>query len=694
MDTSRAIQKSYWEAAATFTAERSEAALAAISDGVWILDRNGRVVFSNRHLEQVFGGEEEIVGRACEELSFCRRHCGEACLFQQVKATGEVCSGMLALEGDGRYFRTVMYPIWSDEGVLMGGTHLFQEITELVDNEQRHRVLEATVNQSSDLVMVASVDMRIAYVNPAFLAFADRGDENLIGSDAMQFAALLGGASGFDQMQNVARSGEPFRGLLKVRDARGARALLFGTVSPLFDEAGEMTHLVCTGRDITHERQLERKVRHLAYFDGLTGLPNRALFPERLAPASARTTYNGRACAVILIDLDGFKAVNDALGPAAGDAVLLAVASSLSDVVRDGDTVARLGSDEFGVALIDLRWPEDVPLVMEKLQRSLADPNRLWEQSGIDLTACIGVAVCPDDGTEPEELIKKAGLALTAAKREGAGKVSFYSAEMSERAETFLSTAARLRKALERDELRAFYQPYYDIATGALAGMEALMRWQPEGEAVVPPFKFIPVMEETGLIVPAGYWILEEAARQIGRWQEAGLPVVPVAVNLSPLQFQAPDLLQSIEAIISRTGVDPMMLTFEITESTFMDNPDYTREVLVGLQGLGAKISIDDFGTGYSSLAHLKRFPVDHLKIDMSFVRDIVEDVDDATIVSAIISMAHNLGIKTIAEGVETEEHLKILRILRCDIAQGYLYTPPVPPEKEDALFGRVGSRE
>ena len=220
------------------------------------------------------------------------------------------------------------------------------------------------------------------------------------------------------------------------------------------------------------------------------------------------------------------------------------------------------------------------------------------------------------------------------------------------------------------------------------------MRWQPEGEAVVPPFKFIPVMEETGLIVPAGYWILEEAARQIGRWQEAGLPVVPVAVNLSPLQFQAPDLLQSIEAIISRTGVDPMMLTFEITESTFMDNPDYTREVLVGLQGLGAKISIDDFGTGYSSLAHLKRFPVDHLKIDMSFVRDIVEDVDDATIVSAIISMAHNLGIKTIAEGVETEEHLKILRILRCDIAQGYLYTPPVPPEKEDALFGRVGSRE
>lgn len=663
------------------------AALDAITDGVWVLDRTGTVVYSNGRFEETLGIKEDLVRSNCSHGGGCRAHSPVGCLFQQMLRAGEVREAEFQDSGTGKWLRATMYPIRDASGQMTGATHVVRDITRSAHTERRHRLLQATVDQSPDVVMVVSMDMSVTYVNPAFERFVGRSAEELVGTNAMQLESHFGGEAGFVQMERAHRTGEPYRGLLTATDREGKPVTLDGRVEPLTDETGTVTHLVCSGRDLTHQQELEGRVQHLAYFDALTELPNRSLFLERLGPALARAVHGGRACAVVSLDLDKFKAINDAYGTSVGDDVLRQVTASLNSVVREGDTVARLGSDDFGLALIDMKWPEDAPRVLEKVERALSTPVTVGDEE-IEITASAGIALCPVDGREPADLLQKAGIALTAARAGGPGSTRYYSADMGTRAEEFMTTAARLRRAVERDEFRAYYQPYYDIASGELAGMEALIRWQTEDRGIVAPYKFIPVLEETGLIVQAGEWMIREVCRQIRTWQADGKPVVPVAINLSPLQFRTESLMEAVRGIIADTGIDPHLLTFEVTESTFMENPEYTRSVLTSLRELGAKVSIDDFGTGYSSLAYLKRFPVDHLKIDQSFIRDIVEDVDDASLVSAIISMAHNLGIQTIAEGVETQDHLRILRILRCDIAQGYLYTPPVPPADEDKLFG------
>ncbi|MDP2862400.1 MAG: EAL domain-containing protein [Desulfobacterales bacterium] len=430
--------------------------------------------------------------------------------------------------------------------------------------------------------------------------------------------------------------------------------------------------------DITERKQMESRLTYLAYYDDLTGLPNRSLFADRLTQAISRAGHNKRNIAVLLLDIGRFKSINDIYGFDAGNAVLKEIAERLSNTVRDGDTVARMGESDYGVLLNDVAYPADILAVAKKIMGSISQPVFIKEQE-ILLNFSIGIAFHPNDGDDADTLLKNADLAHTKAKQMGMKSFQLYTKDLDIQASQFALMEKNLPNAFKNEEFILHYQPYYDTGTKKINGMEALVRWNSPEFGLVPPVKFIPVLEETGLIIEVGKWILKEAVRQVKEWQEKGYNVVPVSVNLSSLQFRQKDLAEMIERTIRTFDLDPCLLTLEITESAFMQDFDYTGLVLGKLRKLGICIAIDDFGTGYSSLSYLKRLPVDYLKIDISFVREIVTAPDTASIVKAIIAMAHTLNLKTIAEGVEMEEQWKILNTLGCDTCQGFYFCRPLP---------------
>jgi diguanylate cyclase (GGDEF)-like protein len=389
---------------------------------------------------------------------------------------------------------------------------------------------------------------------------------------------------------------------------------------------------------------------------------------------------------VLFIDLDGFKMVNDTLGHAGGDALLKEAAVRLQSTVRTGDTVARISGDEFAIVLADLARPEDAALVAQKVIDRLAVAVEIHGNE-VFVTASVGVALFPGDGTDAEALIGAADAAMYRAKQAGRNGYQFFTAEINQRSRARAQMGSELRRALEREEFVLFYQPKVRLADRRPSGAEALLRWKHPERGTVSPAEFIPVLEETGLIVPVGEWVMQRACKDLKAWQTAGLTVGPVSVNLSARQFRQPDLHERIKALVASTGVDPTLIELEITESQLMQDPDHAIRVMRALCDSGMRIAIDDFGTGYSSLAYLTRFPVGSLKIDRSFVKDMSSDKGDATIVRTIIEMAHTLGYTVIAEGVETEEQATFLRLLRCEQAQGYLFARPMPAADFAALI-------
>jgi diguanylate cyclase (GGDEF)-like protein/PAS domain S-box-containing protein len=427
------------------------------------------------------------------------------------------------------------------------------------------------------------------------------------------------------------------------------------------------------------ERQTaEIKLAQLAQFDTLTGLPNRALFLDRLAQAVTQSKRNERVVGVLFIDLDRFKYVNDTLGHNIGDQLLIEVAQRLKKCIRSGDTVCRIGGDEFAVVISNLAKPDDAALVAQKILAACA-PDFHLDGHTTHISASVGIALFPDDGNDPETLIKNADIAMYRAKELGRNRHQFFLPEMHERAARRLRTEMELRGALERNEFVLHYQPKADLYTGAIDGFEALLRWNHPERGLVPPFEFISVLEETGLIVPVGAWVIRTACLQINQWQQQGLKVRPIAVNVSARQFQQKDLDQIVGQILKETGVDPLLLELELTESMLMDDPEVAVQTLRNLKSYGIRLSVDDFGTGYSSLAYLNRFPLDALKIDRAFIRNCIANPDDATIALAIINLAHSLKLKVIAEGVETEAQLRFLKTQGCDVMQGYYFAKPLP---------------
>jgi diguanylate cyclase (GGDEF)-like protein/PAS domain S-box-containing protein len=442
--------------------------------------------------------------------------------------------------------------------------------------------------------------------------------------------------------------------------------------------------------DVTERLRVEEKLLHLAHYDTLTDLPNRVLFYDRLRKTLALSKRNGWITGVLFMDIDRFKNINDTLGHAVGDQLLRQVSERLVCSVRASDTVGRLGGDEFAVVLTNLTLDTDAGVVAQKIIDKFNEPFRL-DGAEVYVTPSIGITLYPKDGTEQDELIKHADAAMYRAKDSGRNNFQYYSPEMSVRGQAVLQLEGSLRRALEHDEFLLHYQPKADIASGVINGCEALLRWQRLGKGLVSPAEFIPVLEETGLIVQAGEWVLNTVCKQINTWLSAGITPVPIAVNLSARQFLQPDLGTTIERILASHNIDPKWIELEITESSLMANPQDAARVLGFLKSLGLSISIDDFGTGYSSLSYLKRFPLDALKIDRSFVRDISTDANDAAITRAVISMAHSLGLKVVAEGVETSEQLAFLAEHRCDIVQGYYLAKPLPAQQcTQALVERL----
>jgi len=444
---------------------------------------------------------------------------------------------------------------------------------------------------------------------------------------------------------------------------------------------GEPTHLITVAEDISERKRAEERLTQLAHYDVLTSLPNRMLFFDRLKHALAEAKRNHSRAAMMFVDLDRFKNINDTLGHAAGDDLLQQVAERLKESVRASDTVGRLGGDEFAVVLSNLATAGDADAAARKIIARFSEPFRLT-QAELFVTASIGIALYPDDSTDQDALIKNADIAMYRAKEEGRNTYAFFSPGMNAQGSERLNMEVMLRRALERKEFVLHYQPKIALQGSRIVGVEALIRWNSKELGPVLPMQFIPLAEETGLIAPIGAWVLKTACAQNKAWQDQGLPPLLMSVNLSPRQFQQKNLVQMIAGTLAETGLDPRSLELEITESMIMQHPEKSSAILQQLHEIGVQLSIDDFGTGYLSFANPKRFPVRRLKIEQSLVRDITTDADDAAIVTAVIGMAKSLKLEVVAEGVETREQFALLAQLRCDEYQGYYFSKPLPAEE------------
>ena len=419
---------------------------------------------------------------------------------------------------------------------------------------------------------------------------------------------------------------------------------------------------------------------HLAHHDVLTGLPNRILLQDRLSQAIELARRQGRQLAVMFMDLDQFKHINDSLGHALGDQLLQSVAQRLVACVRQSDTVSRQGGDEFVLLFPHIEHAEDAALSAQKLLAALALPHHI-DQHELHISASIGISIYPDDGQDTETLIKSADTAMYHAKENGRNNYKFFEQSMNARAVQRQSVEASLRRALERQEFVLHYQPKINLHSGAMVGVEALIRWQHPQRGLLLPAQFVPIAEDCGLILPIGRWVLREACLQARTWLQAGLPPITIAVNTSALEFRAKDFLENIRATLAETGLEPRYLELELTESVLMRDAESSDSVLHALADLGVKLAVDDFGTGYSSLSYLRQFPIDTLKIDQSFVNQMTSNPDDATIVSAVIGMGKSLRQRVIAEGVETPEQYAFLLAQQCDEGQGYYFGRPVVAE-------------
>jgi diguanylate cyclase (GGDEF)-like protein/PAS domain S-box-containing protein len=460
----------------------------------------------------------------------------------------------------------------------------------------------------------------------------------------------------------------------------GTKAWVLSQAFPQKNETGEVTHYIGCFTDISERKGAEDKIRFLAYHDPLTELPNRLLMRDRFDLAQSNAGRTETKLALLLLDLDHFKTINDTLGHPTGDGLLCAVAGRLETCLRDTDTICRQGGDEFLILLNNLRSTDEAGRVATKILDRLAASFPV-EGHELSTSISIGIAIYPDDGKNFDTLLKQADTAMYHAKEAGRNTYHFFTEQMNHDSVEHLQLRTHLARAVERNELRLYYQPQVDLTTGNIIGVEALIRWQHPEKGLIPPGLFIPIAENSGLIVSIGEWVLQEACRQAAAWQTAGLPELTVAVNLSAIQFKRSDLKSTVIAALAESGLAPERLELELTESILIQDTENVLTIVTELKELGIKLSIDDFGTGYSSLAYLRRLDVDKLKIDQSFVRDLNDDADDAAIVRAIIQMAHSLNLSTIAEGVENQEQADSLLQLQCDELQGYHLGRPMPPD-------------
>jgi diguanylate cyclase (GGDEF)-like protein/PAS domain S-box-containing protein len=554
---------------------------------------------------------------------------------------------------------------------------------------QRLHLQANAIESSVNGILIADAarpDHPLVYVNAAFEKATGYSAAEVLGRNCRFLQGTDTDQPGLEEVRIALREGKETEVVL--RNYRKDGNLFWNQlkISPVRNEAGEVTQFVGIQNDITGLKAYEAELERNANYDSLTGLPNRNLFADRVQRAVIGAARSGKLVGILWLNLERFQRVNESFGRAAGDRVLKAFGERLAKSVWENDTVARMGGDKFAVVLREVGSPNDTARVLAKLQEALAAPFSIAGQE-IFLSANIGIALYPTDAESAESVVANAEVAMLRTREEG-GHFRYYTAKMNSAAAERLELEAALRRALERDELRLYYQPRVDLRTGRIGGVEALIRWQHPSLGMVSPVNFIPIAEETGLIIPIGQWVFETACAQSRRWRESGHANLRMAVNLSPRQFRQSDLVAGVSKALERTGVAAEALELEVTESVAMDNPARSAEILRNLKALGISLAIDDFGTGHSSLGYLNRFPLDFLKVDQSFVRGIPGDADSAVIVRTVIALARNLRLETIAEGVETEAQLRFLQKEGCEEAQGYLFSRPQPAADLATVLG------
>jgi diguanylate cyclase (GGDEF)-like protein/PAS domain S-box-containing protein len=566
--------------------------------------------------------------------------------------------------------------------------------TEEVLFEEKERA-QVTLNSIGDAVITADVKGNITYLNLVAERLTGWSRDDAMGRSLDQMFKNVDGTTRLP-VQNPTESAIKLNSIVSAsqnivlirRD--GSEYGIEASAAPIHDRQGQVIGAVMVSHDVTEARVIALKMAYLAQHDFLTGLPNRTLLHDRIAQAIGLARRHHRQVALLYLDLDHFKNVNDSLGHAIGDQLLQSVAKRLTDSVRSSDTVCRQGGDEFVILLSEIEHVQEATQFAEKLLKALAIPHHIGGHE-LHVTMSIGISLYPDGGEDVEAVLRSADTAMYHAKESGRNNYQFFTQDMNTRAVERSALEGSLRRALSRGEFVLHYQPKINLESGDVTGVEALIRWMNPLLGLVPPAQFVPIAEDCGLIVPIGEWVLREACRQAKAWQDMGLRAVPVAVNISAVQFKHNNFLESLEDILKDTGLAPHFLELDLTESVLMQDVESSTFVLQEHKAMGVQLSIDNFGTGYSSLNYLNHFPIDMLKIDQSFVRDITAittDSDGATLIGAVIGMGKNLKARVVAEGVETSEQLAFLQTLQCDEGQGFHFSHPLCAEEFEALLG------
>jgi diguanylate cyclase (GGDEF)-like protein/PAS domain S-box-containing protein len=545
---------------------------------------------------------------------------------------------------------------------------------------------------AANAVFITDADGRIEFVNPAFESLTGYSSAEALGRTPRILKSGRQEDGFYAEFWRTILAGEPWSGRVVNRRKDGELFTVTQTVTPITGPEGGVTHFVAIHADVTAEVEAEQRIHHMARHDFLTDLPNRYMLNERLEHETRQASRDTRLLAVLMVDLDLFKGVNDSFGHTTGDALLVEVASRLAASVREVDLLARLGGDEFAIVQTGLKSADQAAELATRLVAIIAEPFELEDQR-VYTSASIGIAISPPAEPDPEELLRQADLALYRAKEEGRSGFRFFDEGMNTEIQQRMALGQDLHSALERREFFLDYQPQVDLRSRRLVGVEALLRWRHPTLGLVPPLEFVPIAESNGLIIPIGEWVLRSACRQARTWQQRGLTPIPVAVNLSAAQLRNRGLVERVGEILRETELDAAFLELELTETALMEATPLVEESIAELSDLGVRISLDDFGKGYSSLEYLRRFPLDKLKIDRNFIRNIESSRRDATILRSVVSLADKLGLDVIAEGVEPDSHLDILLEEGCGEAQGFYFGEPLTPDAVAVLLAEGSER-
>jgi len=668
-----------------------ESQTEATLDGILAVDASNKVILSNQRFQNIWAIPPQMIqegddarllryvvdqvensGQFLEKVQFLYDHPDQ-------KSKDEI-----RLKG-GRVLDRYSSPLIDATGKYLGRIWYFRDVTETIHARERLQLWSQVLEHSAEGIFVCDPQERILLVNKAFEKLTGFSAGEIVGKTPRTLQSGRQDQAFYKEMWTSVLQTGKWQGEIWNRRKNGEFYVEWLSISAIVNSQGAVTHYIGIFADITSRKQDQDRILHLAHYDALTNLPNRALLLDRIEQVTKAAQRRNAKVAVLFVDLDRFKDVNDSLGHDIGDLLLRTLAERFSHVIRSEDTLARIGGDEFVAVIQGLREGQDAAVIARELLSCLIQPIILKGYE-VTVTASIGISIYPDDTAHAQELIRNADAAMYQAKRSGRNAYHFYTSDLNTRALEMLSIESALRRAIERQEFVLHYQPQVDINAGSLIGAEALVRWKHPELGLVMPGKFISIAEERGLIVSIGNWVLEEAARQSAKWQKTGLSF-PIAVNVSAVQFRQPDFFERLADCVRSHGIHPSRLELELTESIVMRNAATTIEILRKLHEAGFQLSIDDFGTGYSSLSYLRRFPVDKIKVDQSFMASVTNDEVARGIVAAIIGLARSLHLKVIAEGVQTREQLEILRDQNCDEAQGFLFSPALPADQFERLI-------